>query len=384
MAESENTMKKDITKIQVAYDIVLDQFESGEHLDDVSWTVDDNLEDFLAIGCEPAKLASMMNPIDVLTRIELFRGIDVNSVAKRLDDIDFEVFFKQLVELGVKADSIRNLVAEWDGETIIYHIAELLKCGFSKEDLSDLLYEKVDEYNFDFSDADCLDLASTSKHLYTFLSRGRLEYIDDCVFWETIEVLLERGADKKVITEWIADHMTWQLFYEDFHEQLCKHDMFSSEDQIVGALEMGDSQSYICDWMRGNDGNPNPLFMAFMNDSENPHDLISKLNDISDCEITDYCECDCYDVTENYVRQFPNFWKSVAIIFLETYDKGKHYELYCNLRTLDWLQVDESEWRKILSGHKEWLEECIEEFKNDTDDYSMEVKLLNKLLAFAS
>lgn len=404
-------MKKDFVKIQATYDFILDQFESGDHLDDVSKTVNDNLEDFLAIGCEPAKLASMMDPVDVLTRAELFKGIDVNPVAKRLDYIDFEVFFKQLVELGVKAPSIRTLVAEWDGETIVSHIADLRKCGFSKKDLAELLYEKIGEYGPSFDNEEYLDVVSTSERLYVFLSRECLEYAGDGKFYAgyyedslpfDVATLVNHGADKRVITKWIADQMVQHIFDDDLHEELEKYDVFPSEEQIVSALDriysvypkrnsvfMKIMSGLVADdpihgWMEED----NQLFIGFMDDSENPHELISKLNDMSDCAITEHCEDNCYDVTESDIMQFPDFWKNIAILFLEDHNEGSHDELYYNLRNLDWLQIDESEWKKVLSDHKEWLEECIKEFENDSSnysfDYSTEIELLNKLLAFAS
>ena len=382
-------MKKDLAKIQATYDYILDQFEEGDHLEDVFQTVNDNLEDFLAIGCEPAKLASMMGPVDVLTRIEFFEDIDINPVAKRLNRIGFEIFFKKLVELGVKADSIRDFVAKWDGETIVNHLADLQKCGFSKKELADLLHEKIDEYDVDFFNEEYLDIISASEHLYAFLCKEHLECSERGNFWTRIGALLEHGADKTVITKWIANHMTRELFCEDFREELCENGLFPSEEQIVTALgDMGAHESPIHDWINGD---PNQSFMIFMNGSKNPCELITKLDDMSDSGITNYCEDWWYELTEDDVMELPNFWKSIAILFLETHnaENSDCYDLYCNLRTLDWLRINESEWRKILSGRKEWLEKSIKDCITESEDYpfenySEEIGLLNRLLAFAS
>lgn len=383
---------RNFAKIQATYDFVVDLYENGDYLDDVHETVNDNLEDFLAMGCDPAKLADMMDPINVLVRADLFKGIDFNPTAKRLDSIDFEVHFEQLVDLGVKADAAREAVAEWDGDVIINHIAELLKCGFSKEELSDLLYKKIGDYGPSFDNKEYLDVVSTSEHLYTFLSRECLEYAGDGSFYAgcyectipfDVAALIEHGADKDVISRWIANQMIYRIFNENLQKELHKYGVFPSEEQIVCALSMRDD-GYIHDWM-SEEPEPNPNFMAFMNDSENPHDLISKLDDISDCAITDYCEYYCYSATKDYIMRFPNFWKNAVILFLEAHGEGMYDELCCSLQILDWLQIGESEWKKVLSGHKEWIEECIEEAKNDPDYWSEEeVVFLNKLVSFAS
>ena len=375
-----------IVRIQVLYDFISDQFESEYHLDDVAQTVNDNLEDFLRIGCEPAKLASMMDPAYVLARIDLFKGIDINPVAKRLNNID--TIFDQLVSLGVKADSIRNHVAKWNGETIINHLAGLRKCGFSKKELGDLLYKKISEYGPSFGNAEYLSVICKNEHLYQFLSRECLKdsgdggfcsgYFSDSLPFD-VAALVKKGADKTVISEWVANHMCRCIFDTNLYNELHKYGVFPNEKQIINALWSGVHRDAIYDWMH-EVPNPNSLFMEFMNNSEHPYELISELDDLSDHEIIDafwYLDSDKDDF-----MKYRNVWKAIFTLMFEKYPEER--EAVVALEHLhDQIKLSEAEWKAVLSGRKEQLESCIKESESDSD-FREDVELLKHLRKYAS
>ena len=245
-------MKKDLAKIQAMYDFLVDQIESGDyHLDDIQMSISENLEDFLSIGCEPAKLAAMMDPVEVLARIELFKGVDINLVAKRLYSIDFETFFDQLVSLGLKAEMARKFVAEWDVEDILKRSDGLQKCGFSKKELADMLFEKIDGYwLWGFPKENLYDIISTSEHLDAFLSKLRRE--SDCEYGVIpfdVETLLRYGADREVIIKWVVGNYTSLLLDEDYRKTLSELKILPSDAQIAEAMynslgELGFSPVY--------------------------------------------------------------------------------------------------------------------------------------------
>lgn len=136
-------------EIRAMFDFIFARYEYGGHIDEVHKVVNENLEAFLSIGCKPRTLAMMMDSVDVLRHAENFKCIDINPIALQLSPADIDLFFDQLIELGVKADFIREAVVEWDNEKIIERSKKLQKCGFSKKEISELLHNKNTENDWD-------------------------------------------------------------------------------------------------------------------------------------------------------------------------------------------------------------------------------------------
>lgn len=384
-------MRRDFAEIEAKFDFILDQFNSGEHLEDVRETAGFYAEDFMAAGCDPQQVAMMMDPEEVIIRSDIFGDIDINSIAKQMDYINLENYLDKLVELGVQADSIRETVAEWDGKTIVENSVKLQKCGFSKEELADLLYRDIHQFKiyFDF-DESCLGLISASSHLYDFLRQVEYEYDFDGTKPFSFSVLIEHGADKEIIVDWIIHRLAYRLFDdEEFQREMDRCGIVLSEDQIVEALE---EDYYVVEDLLGE--KPNKNFLKFLNDSKRSYELISKLDEVSCHALLRFY----WDEIENFlsndriIQEYPELCKNLGILCLEEYDEEPYNEealaeLDITIDIFKTLQLSEDEWKRILFGKKRWLEEYVKVASSDPERYLFDEKerrFYENLIALAS